>query len=77
VKDREIAPEFAGRWHKSTRSSNAASCVEVAEVHGAIGIRDSKNVTGPVLVFSPSAFAALRAVFTDRDGSRSSGGPVS
>ena len=76
MKDRGIAAEFADRWHKSTRSSNAASCVEVARAHGAIGIRDSKNVTGPVLMFSPSAFAVLCVAFAGRGGSRSSGGPV-
>lgn len=40
-------------WRKSTRSgSSGGSCVEVARVEGVGAMRDSKNVTGPILAFS-------------------------
>lgn len=47
------------RWRKSTRSGGAQQCVEVAGLHPQQAIRDSKNPTGPTLVFAPGAFAAF------------------
>ena len=42
---------FSG-WRKSTRSGNGGGdCVEVAQGDTAVAVRDSKNPTGPVLVF--------------------------
>lgn len=39
-------------WFKSSRSGpNCDNCVEVAFVPGAVGVRDSKNPTGPALTF--------------------------
>jgi hypothetical protein len=47
-------------WHKSSRSGpNCDNCVEVAFVAGAIAVRDSKNATGPVLVFTPDEWDAF------------------
>lgn len=47
-------------WRKSTRSSATKDCVEVAFVDGNhVGVRDSKNPTGPALVFAPSAWDAF------------------
>ncbi|GAB4589237.1 DUF397 domain-containing protein [Nocardia sp. IFM 10818] len=44
------------RWFKSSRSSGGQECVEVAFVPGAVGVRDSKDPTGPALVFEPAAW---------------------
>jgi hypothetical protein len=39
-------------WHKSTHSGpNGNECVEVAFCETAVGLRDSKNPTGPKLNF--------------------------
>lgn len=38
-------------WRKSSRSTATNDCVEVAFVPEAVGVRDSKNGNGPVLVF--------------------------
>ncbi|WP_280234648.1 DUF397 domain-containing protein [Nocardia cyriacigeorgica] len=45
------------RWFKSSRSSMGKECVEVAHLtHAHVGVRDSKNPTGPALVFTPTAW---------------------
>jgi hypothetical protein len=47
-------------WFKSSRSGpNCDNCVEVAFVNGAIAVRDSKNQTGPALVFTPDEWDAF------------------
>ncbi|MBF6477723.1 DUF397 domain-containing protein [Nocardia cyriacigeorgica] len=44
-------------WFKSTRSVGGNDCVEVAHLErGRVGVRDSKNPTGPALVFTPSGW---------------------
>jgi hypothetical protein len=44
-------PDFSSAaWHKSVRSGDAG-CVEVATVERVVGVRDSKDRQGPVLVF--------------------------
>ncbi|MET7705180.1 DUF397 domain-containing protein [Micromonospora sp. NPDC005413] len=48
-------------WRASTRSGNG-ECVEVADnLPGAVGVRDSKDPVGPVLVFAPTAWRAFVA----------------
>lgn len=50
------------QWHKSTRSGpNCDNCVEVAMIGGAVALRDSKNPTGPVLIFTPDEWDAFTA----------------
>jgi hypothetical protein len=45
-------------WHKSSHSGDSGtdSCVEVAFASSAVGVRDSKNIGGPRLAFSPTAW---------------------
>lgn len=42
------------RWFKSARSTGAKECVEIAFLSGGVGVRDSKNPTGPALFFAPA-----------------------
>jgi hypothetical protein len=48
------------RWRASNRGGpHPDSRVEVAFVDGAIAVRDSKNPTGPVLLFTPDEWDAF------------------
>ncbi len=54
------APDLSrARWRKSIRSNGQNACVEAADVDGGIAVRDSKNPTGPVLVFSGLEWTAF------------------
>lgn len=46
-------------WYQSSRSSGASNCVEVAHGRGWTAVRDSKNKTGPVLVFTDGEWDAF------------------
>ncbi|ROO62329.1 uncharacterized protein DUF397 [Micromonospora sp. Llam0] len=48
-------------WRKSSYSGdNGGSCVEVATLAGGtIGVRDSKDATGPALIFPVSTWTAF------------------
>ncbi|WP_280243477.1 DUF397 domain-containing protein [Nocardia abscessus] len=60
------------RWFKSTRSGGAKDCVEVAFLdRGMVGVRDSKNPSGPALVFTSGEWDAFVAVARDGDFDRS------
>ena len=49
-------------WFKSSYSQAGGDCVEVAHLDGgSVGIRDSKNVAGPALVFEPDEWDAFTA----------------
>jgi hypothetical protein len=52
-------------WHKSTYSGGNGSCVEVADLGSVIAVRDSKDNSGPKLVFAPDQWRAfMRSVKT-------------
>ncbi|KZM70522.1 DUF397 domain-containing protein [Nocardia terpenica] len=47
-------------WFKSSRSGTSRDCVEIAHLDdGFVGVRDSKNPTGPALVFTPGDWDAF------------------
>ncbi|WP_040871135.1 DUF397 domain-containing protein [Nocardia exalbida] len=59
------------RWFKSSRSSGGKECVEVAFLDGGqVGVRDSKNSTGPALVFTPGEWDAFTAGVNDGEFKR-------
>lgn len=49
------------RWFKSSHSQGGSDCVEIAFLDGGVGVRDSKNPTGPALVFAPGEWDAFTA----------------
>ncbi|MGK8557728.1 DUF397 domain-containing protein [Nocardia gipuzkoensis] len=54
------------RWFKSSHSGADQDCVEVAFLDGGrIGLRDSKNPTGPALTFTPNAWDIFIAGVAD------------
>ncbi|MFY1578085.1 DUF397 domain-containing protein [Verrucosispora sp. WMMD703] len=56
------------RWRKSTRSGpDGGNCVEVADnLPGLVAVRDSKDPTGPVLAFPPTAWRAFLTRVTEQ-----------
>ncbi|MEU6023184.1 DUF397 domain-containing protein [Micromonospora sp. NPDC047134] len=47
-------------WRKATYSSDQGNCVEVADdLGGVVGVRDSKDTTGPVLLFAPTQWRSF------------------
>jgi hypothetical protein len=46
-------------WRKSSLSSGNGQCVEVAFLDEAVAVRDSKDKTGPVLVFAHGEWSAF------------------
>ncbi len=49
-------------WFKSSYSGPERDCVEAAFLGGdMVGVRDSKDPTGPALIFSPSEWDAFTA----------------
>ncbi|MFE9918539.1 DUF397 domain-containing protein [Micromonospora sp. NPDC005553] len=46
-------------WFKSSRSSNNANCVEVRFVGGVVGVRDTKDRSGPALAFDGRSWASF------------------
>ncbi|BDT93869.1 hypothetical protein IFM12275_38450 [Nocardia sputorum] len=54
------------KWFKSSHSESGGQCVEVAwlgKTH--VGVRDSKNPTGPALIFTPSDWDTFTATIAD------------
>ena len=59
------------QWFKSSRSGSAGECVEVAWLEaGHVGIRDSKNPTGPALIFTPAEWDTFTAGVHDGEFNR-------
>ncbi|WP_454194752.1 DUF397 domain-containing protein [Nocardia sp. Marseille-Q1738] len=59
------------RWFKSSHSSGGNDCVEVAHLDGGmVGVRDSKNPSGPALVFTPGEWDAFLAGAADGEFER-------
>lgn len=57
---RQEGPGADLRWVKSSLSFSNGACVEVAGLPaGGIGVRDSKDATGPVLRFTPEEWRAF------------------
>ncbi|WP_280402434.1 DUF397 domain-containing protein [Nocardia carnea] len=53
-------------WFKSSYSQPSGDCVEVAHHDDVVGVRDSKNVSGPALVFAAREWDAfIRRVAAD------------
>ena len=47
-------------WRKSSRSDGGGNCVEVSfAADGTVGVRDSKNRRGPILVFTSAEWDAF------------------
>ena len=58
--DRPAVSGTGVRWIKSSLSYANGNCVEVASLVGdQIGVRDSKDTTGPVLRFTPDEWQAF------------------
>ncbi|WP_327095378.1 DUF397 domain-containing protein [Nocardia vinacea] len=48
------------QWFKSSRSTSCRECVEIVWLEsGHVGVRDSKNPTGPTLIFTPREWDAF------------------
>ena len=56
----ELAAVSAADWRKATASTDTGGeCVELAGLSGAVAVRDSKDLSGPVLAFPRETFAAF------------------
>jgi hypothetical protein len=60
--------DFTGaRWRKASSSADVGECVELARTEAVLGVRDSKNVDGPVLMLTAQqGLAFLGAVKNGR-----------
>lgn len=53
-------------WRKSSRSSGAGNCVELAVGTAYTAVRDAKKRDGGILLLSADAFAAFRSFTQSR-----------
>ncbi|WP_081706273.1 DUF397 domain-containing protein [Nocardia sp. CNY236] len=65
--------DLAGaEWFKSSHSSGGQECVEVAFLEGgSIGVRDSKDPAGSILIFHPAVWDAFTAAVAHEEFNRS------
>ncbi|MFF7994986.1 DUF397 domain-containing protein [Kitasatospora xanthocidica] len=55
-------------WRKSTHSGQGGQCVEVADgLTGVVPVRDSKDPSGPALLFPSTAWQAFIAAIRTGD----------
>jgi uncharacterized protein DUF397 len=53
-------PTIVSPWTKSSLSHANGNCVEVADLsEGQVGMRDSKDASGPILCFLPEEWRAF------------------
>jgi hypothetical protein len=48
-------------WRTSSHSTGNGECAEVGQDGAVVGVRDSQDPDGPVLVFGPAAWVAFLA----------------
>ncbi|MEU0499947.1 DUF397 domain-containing protein [Nocardia sp. NPDC005998] len=66
-----MASNSGARWFTSARTTGGKDCVEVAHLDGGmVGMRDSKNPTGPALIFTASEWDAFTAGVNDGEFDR-------
>ncbi|MFD7413614.1 DUF397 domain-containing protein [Kitasatospora purpeofusca] len=59
------AASLGAAFHKSSHSGGDDNCVELAtEMPHCVAVRDSKDPSGPVLLFEPAAHTAFIAAAT-------------
>lgn len=58
------------RWFTSSRSANNGDCVECAFLPGRVAVRDSKDRSGPTLLFTTADWSAFVAAATNDTISR-------
>lgn len=59
------------KWFKSSRSGGNANCVEIAFLpDNHVGVRDSKNPSGPALMFTSAEWSTFTAAATRGDFAR-------
>jgi Domain of unknown function (DUF397) len=49
------------QWRKSSSSGGNGACVEIADTEDGVAVRDSKDRSGPVLVFTPDEWHIFAA----------------
>jgi hypothetical protein len=47
------------QWRTSSRSGGNGACVEIADTGHFVAVRDSKDRSGPVLIFTPGEWRSF------------------